>query len=89
MSDSKPKKRNAETDSLLPIPGQDISTEEATQRLNQEFNSLDVVRQGIQMMGPKKFISPKVTYLKFNSYAGFQKATKCYSKTSHRQTKGA
>lgn len=71
MSDSRPKKRNAVTDSLLPVPGQEISTEEATQRLNQEFNSPDVVRQGIQMMGPKKFISPKVTYLQFYSCIGF------------------
>ena len=86
MSETKAKKRNADTDSLLPTPEQDISTQEATQRLNDEFNSLDVVRQGIQMMGPKKFISPKVSYLQFNSYAGFQKATKCNSKASYRQT---
>jgi len=68
MSEIKAKKRNADVDSLLPTPEQDISTQDATQRLNEEFNSLDVVRQSILMMGPKKFISPKVSIFKFNSF---------------------
>ena len=44
-----------------PAPPDDIPLTEATSRLHEEFNDLNLVRQGLQMLGRRKMITPKVT----------------------------